>query len=79
MDEFRKKSVDEQVGGKGESVKGKVKEGLGTLTGDEEMESEGQIEQGEGKTRERAGKAGRAISDAAERVKDRLRGYETDK
>ncbi len=79
MDEFRKKSVDEQVGGKAESMKGKVKEGLGKLTGDEDLESEGQIEQGEGKTREQIGKAGRAVSDAAERVKDRLRGYEDDK
>ncbi len=76
MDEFRKKSIDEQVGGKGESMKGKVKQGLGKLTGDSDLESEGQVEEGEGKARENIGKAGRAVSDAAERVKDKLRGYD---
>ena len=74
MDEFRKKSVDEQIGGKGESMKGKLKEGLGKLTGDEDLEAEGQVEQGEGKVREGVGKAGRAISDAADRAKDKLKG-----
>lgn len=74
MDEFRKKSIDEQVGGKGESMKGKIKEGVGKLTGDEELEGEGQAEQGEGKVREGVGKAGRAISDAADRLKDKLHG-----
>jgi uncharacterized protein YjbJ (UPF0337 family) len=78
MDEFRKKSIDEQVGGKGESIKGEIKEGLGKVSGDSDLEAEGQIEQAEGKAREKMGKAGRAISDAAERVKDKLRGYEED-
>ncbi len=73
MDELRRKSIDEQVGGKGESVKGKIKEGVGKLTGDAELEGEGQAEQGEGKIRENVGKAGRAISDAAERAKQKLR------
>jgi uncharacterized protein YjbJ (UPF0337 family) len=76
MDEFRKKSVDEQVGGKVESLKGKIKEGLGKVTGDSDLEAEGQVDQGEGKAREQMGKAGRAVSDAAERVKDKLRGYD---
>lgn len=78
MDEFRKKSVDEQIAGKGESMKGKVKEGLGKLTGDEDLEAEGEIEQGEGQVRQKIGKAGRAASDVVERVKDRLRGYDED-
>ena len=33
MDELRKKSFDEQVGGKGENLKGKFKDGLGKVTG----------------------------------------------
>ncbi len=74
MDEFRKKSIDEQVGGKGESMKGKIKEGVGKLTGDKDLEGEGQAEQGEGKVREGVGKAGRAISDTADRLKDKLHG-----
>jgi uncharacterized protein YjbJ (UPF0337 family) len=67
MDEFRKKSVDEQVGGQG-----KIEERLGKLSGDRELKSEGQAEQGEGKVREGMGKAGRAISDLTNRAKDKL-------
>ncbi len=74
MDELRKKSTDEQVGGKGESLKGKLKEGAGKLTGDEDLEAEGQMEQGEGKAREKMGKAGRAVSDFADRAKDKISG-----
>ncbi len=74
MDDVRKKSTDEQVGGKAESLKGKIKEGAGKLTGDEDLEAEGQVEQGEGKAREKMGKAGRAVSDLADRAKDKISG-----
>ncbi len=74
MDEFRKKSIDEEAGGKGENLKGKFKEGVGKLTGDEDLEAEGQIDQGEGKVREQMGKAGRAVSDLKDRAKDKLEG-----
>ncbi len=74
MDELKKKSFDEQVGGKGENLKGKLKEGVGKMTGDKDLESEGQIEQGEGKVRDKMGKAGRANSDMGERAKDKLSG-----
>jgi len=76
MDEIRKKSIDEQVAGKGESMKGRVKKGLGKVTGNRGFESEGRVERGKGKAREKIGKVGRAASDAAERIKDKLRGYE---
>ncbi len=72
MDELRKKSVDQQVGGKGESLKGKIKEGIGKVTGDADLEAEGQADQDEGKIREGVGKAGRAISDIKDRVKEKL-------
>lgn len=72
MDEFRKKSVDEQVGGQGESLKGKVKEGVGKVTGDTDLEAEGQADQAEGKIRQGVGKAGRAISDLKDRAKEKL-------
>ncbi len=75
MDEFRKKSAREEIGGKGESLKGKIKEGAGKLTGDSDLEAEGQADQGEGKVREQMGKAGRAISDAADVAKDKLKGH----
>jgi uncharacterized protein YjbJ (UPF0337 family) len=62
MDEFRKKSIDQQVGGKGEKLKGKFKEGVGKISGDQDLEAEGQVDQGEGAVREKMGKAGRSIS-----------------
>jgi uncharacterized protein YjbJ (UPF0337 family) len=73
MNEIRKKSIGEQVGGRGKPMKGKVKEGLGKVTGNRDLESEGW---GEGKARQKIDKAGRAVGDAAERIKDRLRGYD---
>ncbi len=72
MDQFKKKSVREEVGGKAESLKGKVKEGVGRITGNPDLEAEGKAEQVEGKVRQKVGKAGRAISDAADRIKDKM-------
>lgn len=53
-----------------EELKGKAKEGLGKLTGNEEMTGEGQREQAEGKV----GQFGDKVSDKVEDAKDRLRG-----
>ncbi len=53
-------------------MKGKIKEGFGKLTGDADLEAEGEAEQGEGKIREGIGKAGRAVSDLADRAKEKL-------
>ena len=41
----------DEVEGKFENVKGKVKEGVGDLTGNRDLEAEGQADQAEGKTR----------------------------
>jgi uncharacterized protein YjbJ (UPF0337 family) len=72
MDEFRNKSTREEVGGKGQRVKGKVKEGVGKLAGDDDLEAEGQADQAEGRVREGVGKAGRTLSDVADAAKDKL-------
>lgn len=48
---------------KGEEMKGRVKEGIGDVTGDKNLKREGQIDQGSAKTK-------RAIDNAAENVKD---------
>ncbi len=74
MDDLKRKSVDEQAAGTGQKIKGKVKEGAGKLTGDQDLEAEGQMDQGEGNLRQNAGKLGRGISDAAERAGEKLRG-----
>jgi uncharacterized protein YjbJ (UPF0337 family) len=74
MDEIRKKAVDEQAKGKMENLKGKIKEGAGKLTGDRELEAEGEVDQAEGTLRDKAGEAARNIHDAGERLGDKLRG-----
>ncbi len=79
MDDLKRKSVDEQVGGTGESWKGKIKEGAGKVTGNKDLEAEGKADQAEGNVRKGLGKAGRAASDAAERLHDKFRSDDKDK
>lgn len=55
---------------KAEEVGGKVKEGVGRATGDEELKAEGKADQTESKVKQ----AGEKIKDAVENVKDALKG-----
>jgi uncharacterized protein YjbJ (UPF0337 family) len=74
MDETRRKAMDEQIKGKFESGKGKVKETVGNLTDDDDMIAEGQADQAEGTIRDKAGKAVHGAADALDRAKDKLTG-----
>jgi uncharacterized protein YjbJ (UPF0337 family) len=74
MNEFKKKAVDEEVGGQAQNAKGKIKEAAGKVFDREDWEAEGQADQAEGQVREDLGKAGRKISDVAERAGEKLRG-----
>jgi uncharacterized protein YjbJ (UPF0337 family) len=74
MNEFKKDSIDEEVGGKAENFKGKVKEGAGRVLNDDDLIAEGEADQAAGKVREGVGKVGRNISDLAERAADKLNG-----
>lgn len=76
MDEIRKKAIDEQAGGKAENLKGKIKEGVGKLTGDRDLEAEGQVDQAEGTLRDKTGKVIRNVKDAADRAADKISGNE---
>lgn len=62
--------ITDKVKHQAEELKGKAKEGLGKLTGDEEMVGEGQREQAESKV----GQFGDKVSDKVEDATDRLRG-----
>ncbi len=72
MDDLKRKSVDEQARGTGQSWKGKIEEGAGKVTGNKDWEAEGKADQAEGDLRKGLGKAGRAASDAAERLGEKL-------
>ena len=58
---------DDRVEGSAKNLKGKVKEGLGKLTGDSKTEAEGKVDQTKGKVQNTVG----GIKDT---VKDALRG-----
>jgi len=74
MNELEKDGAKEQAGGKFQKVKGRVKEAAGNLTGNEDLEAEGEADQVEGNIRDKVGEAGRKIGGAADRLEDKLTG-----
>jgi uncharacterized protein YjbJ (UPF0337 family) len=54
--------------GKVDQAKGKVKQAVGTLTGDDELKAEGQVEETVGKGEAAVGRMGRKAGDAIARV-----------
>jgi uncharacterized protein YjbJ (UPF0337 family) len=59
-------------GGKSDEAKGRVKEAAGVLTGDEELEREGQAEQAAGKLKQAVGRAKKKVEKVIDDVKDAL-------
>jgi uncharacterized protein YjbJ (UPF0337 family) len=55
-----------ELEGKTQNVKGRVKEALGTVTGNKDLESEGAKERAGGAVQERVGKATRKVGEAIE-------------
>ncbi|MEV5412310.1 CsbD family protein [Thermopolyspora sp. NPDC052614] len=62
--------ADDKMRNKAEEIGGKAKEGLGQVTGDEEMQAEGKTDQTEGKVKQ----SGEKIKDAAKKAKDAIKG-----
>ena len=60
----------DEVKGKWEQAKGSVKDKLGEVTGDKDMEAEGEVQNAEGEMQEGWGKAKRKVSEAIEDVAD---------
>jgi uncharacterized protein YjbJ (UPF0337 family) len=54
--------------GKVDQAKGKVKQAVGTLTGDDELKAEGQVDETVGKGEAAVGRIGRKAGDAIARV-----------
>jgi uncharacterized protein YjbJ (UPF0337 family) len=48
-----------------DDAKGRVKEAVGDLTGDEELQREGKIDQATGTAKEKVGEAAKKVKDAA--------------
>ena len=63
----------DEVSGKAENLKGRVKEAAGALTGSRDLESEGAAERAEGEIRHEAGKARRKVGEAIEDIGEELK------
>lgn len=57
----------DEINGKGQHVGGKIKEGLGDLLGDRELEREGRLDQAEGRAEQDQARAEEEAMNAAER------------
>jgi uncharacterized protein YjbJ (UPF0337 family) len=60
----------DETKGKGEHVGGKIKEGVGDLLGDREMEREGKLEQQKGKAEQDEARARKKADEARDRKLD---------
>lgn len=58
--------TDDKISNKAEELKGKVKQGAGDVTGDEELRAEGEADE----TKSHFKQAGERVKDAAKNVKD---------
>jgi uncharacterized protein YjbJ (UPF0337 family) len=63
---------EDEVKGKGKQVKGAVKEQLGKLTGNRDLENSGTADRVEGDVQEGFGKAKRKIGEVVEKVGKRI-------
>ena len=62
----------DEVKGKGKKVKGKIKDKVGEVIGNPELEAEGERERAEGQVQEGIGKVRRKAEDFMERVDDAI-------
>jgi uncharacterized protein YjbJ (UPF0337 family) len=70
--------MSEQNKGKVDEAKGRAKQAAGDVTGDDDLNREGKVDEKGGETRQKAGeageKAGEKVSDATDKVKDAVSG-----
>jgi len=62
----------DEVKGKGKKIKGQVKDKVGEVIGNPDLEAEGEAERIEGEVQESFGRARRKIGDVMERVDDEV-------
>ena len=63
-------SNEDEVKGKAENVKGRVKEAAGTVTGNKKLEAEGAVDRVKGAAREKVGEIERKANKAADDDED---------
>lgn len=60
------------MGGEGDKTKGRAKQAAGDLTGDEELEQEGERDETAGKAKDKIDKAGDKAREAVDSVKEKF-------
>jgi uncharacterized protein YjbJ (UPF0337 family) len=65
---------EDELKGRGKQVKGAVKEGLGKLTGDRDLQDKGKADRIEGDLQEGFGKVKRRIGEEVEDLGERIAG-----
>lgn len=63
---------NDEMEGKWEQVKGTVKDKAGEITGDRELEAEGEVQNAEGETQETWGKFKRGVGEAVDSIGDAI-------
>jgi uncharacterized protein YjbJ (UPF0337 family) len=63
---------DQRIEGTWNDIKGKVKEGVGDLTGDERLQGEGQVDQLQGKIQKGVGEVQDTLQDAGDRISQEI-------
>jgi uncharacterized protein YjbJ (UPF0337 family) len=63
----------DELEGKGEQVKGKIKQGVGDLTDDEQLHDEGVADEAAGEVQEGFGRARRKVGEAIKDVGDAIK------
>ncbi len=63
----------EEMEGKAEAVKGRVKQATGDLTGNEDLKNEGIADEAAGKTQDTIGRGRRKLGDAVEDLGDAIK------
>jgi uncharacterized protein YjbJ (UPF0337 family) len=63
----------DELEGKTENLKGRVKEALGALTGNKDLQEDGASEQADGVAQERVGEAHRTLGEAIEKLGKKIK------
>ncbi len=63
----------DKLEGKGDEIKGNVKQGVGEATGDTSMQAEGMVDEAKGKGKGALGEAKDAMDNAADTVREKTR------
>ena len=60
------------MGSESDDIKGRFKEAAGNLTGDKDLEREGEVDQASGAVKKKVEQAGDKVEDAVDAVKDKF-------